>query len=113
MKMNEDSCDINDVTRAASDLVAFGCQIGAIRLYDSFSQLKLGEVVSSCANEIVRAVDEGVISAKQGFDAISSEYSELSRKSAFYIENGIGVIAGAIQFESGVSKIKNSRGHPL
>lgn len=113
MKMNEDSCDINDVTRAASDLVAFGCQIGAIRLYDSFSQLKLGEVVSSYANEIVRAVDEGVISAKQGFDAISSEYSELSRKSAFYIENGIGVIAGAIQFESDVSKIENSRGHPL
>lgn len=111
--MNEDSCDINDVTRAASDLVAFGCQIGAIRLYDSFSQLKLGEVVSSYANEIVRAVDEGVISAKQGFDAISSEYSELSKKSAFYTGNGICVIAGAIQFESGVSKIKNSRGHPL
>lgn len=108
--MNEDSCDINDVTRAASDLVAFGCQIGATHLYDSFSQLKFGEIVSAYANEIIRAVDEGVISAKQGLQELREEYSELSAKSMFYFQNGVTIAAGSMQLQAGALAIGTSRG---
>jgi hypothetical protein len=108
--MNEDSCDINDVTRAASDLVAFGCQIGATQLYDSFSQLKFGEIVSSYANEIIRAVDEGVISAKQGLQELKAEYADLSEKILFYTQNGIGVAAGVMQIQTGTITMGQRRG---
>ncbi|MBV4488391.1 DUF4225 domain-containing protein [Pseudomonas sp. SWRI153] len=101
MTVNEDSCDINDVTRAASDLVAFGCQIGATQFYDSFSQLKFGEIVSSYANEIIRAVDEGVISAKQGLLELREEHAELLNKVSFYAQNGVGVAAGMMQLHIG------------
>ncbi|MFJ2319292.1 DUF4225 domain-containing protein [Pseudomonas sp. NPDC087817] len=108
--MNEDSCDINDVTRAAADLVAFGCQIGATQLYDSFSQLRFGEFVSSYANEIIRAVDEGVISAKQGLLALKDEYADLSEKVLFYAQNGVGVAAGLMQAQTGTILIGQRRG---
>lgn len=108
--MNEDSCDINDVTRAASDLVAFGCQIGATQLYDSFSQLRFSEIVSSYANEVIRAVDEGVISAKQGLQEIWEEYSELSSKSMFYFQNGVTIAAGSMQLQAGALAIGATRG---
>jgi hypothetical protein len=108
--MNEDSCDINDVTRAASDLVAFGCQIGATQLYDSFSQLKFGEIVSAYANEIIRAVDDGVISAKQGLQELREEYSELSAKSMFYFQNGVTIAAGSMQLQAGALAIGATRG---
>jgi len=108
--VNEDSCDINDVTRAASDLVAFGCQIGATQLYDSFNQLKFGEIVSAYANEIIRAVDDGVISAKQGLQELREEYSELSAKSMFYFQNGVTIAAGSMQLQAGALAIGASRG---
>jgi hypothetical protein len=108
--MTEDSCDINDVTRAASDLVAFGCQMGATQLYDSFSQLKFGEIVSAYANEIIRAVDEGVISAKQGLQELRDEYSELSAKSMFYFQNGVTIAAGSMQLQAGALAIGATRG---
>lgn len=97
--MNEDSCDINDVARAASDLVAFGCQIGAIQLYDSFNQLLFGEIVSSYTNEVIRAVDEGFISAKQGLQELREEHSDLLNKVSFYAQNGVGVAAGIMQIQ--------------
>ncbi|ANH98738.1 hypothetical protein A8L59_15385 [Pseudomonas koreensis] len=108
--MNEDSCDINDVTRAASDLVAFGCKIGATQLYDSFTQLRFSEIVSNYANEIIRAVDEGVISAKQGLQELREEYSELSAKSMFYFQNGVSIAAGSMQLQAGALAIGATRG---
>jgi len=108
--MNEDSCDINDVTGAASDLVALGCQIGAIQLYDSFNQLRFGEIVSSYANEVIRAVDEGLISAKQGLQELRDEYSALSAKSVFYFQNGVSIASGSMQLHAGALAIGATRG---
>ena len=105
--MNEDSCDINDITRAASDLVAFGCQIGATQLYDSFTQLRFSEIVSSYANEIIRAVDEGVISAKQGLKELWKEHSDLLKNVSFYAQNGVGVAAGVMQLQIGTIQFSN------
>jgi hypothetical protein len=108
--MNDETCDIHDVAKAASDLVAFGCSIGATQLYNSFLQLQFSSIVSSYANEIIQAVDEGLISARQGLQEIREEYAELSSKALFYTQNGIGILAGAMQVQTGASLIGNTRG---
>ncbi|UZE09646.1 hypothetical protein [Pseudomonas sp. B21-053] len=96
--MSEETCDIHDVTRAASDLVAFGCSIGAMHLYDGFARMQFSHVVSTYVNEIIQAVDEGILSAIQGIQEIREEYTDLSSKVLFYAQNSAGVLAGAIQF---------------
>ncbi|MFL1512835.1 DUF4225 domain-containing protein [Pseudomonas prosekii] len=109
-RVNESTCDIHDVTKAASDLIAFGCTLGATQFFDSFMQIQFSSIVSSYANEIIAAVDEGIISAQEALQEISLEYAELSSKALFYTQNGAGVIAGAMQLESGISKLGNTRG---
>lgn len=112
-RMNDKSCDIHDVTKAASDLVAFGCSIGATQLYDSFLQLQFSSIVSSFANEIIAAVDEGLISSRKGLQEILDEHAKLLSKATFYAQNGIGIVAGAMQVQTGASLIANSRGIKL
>lgn len=101
--MNETSCDIHDVTRAASDLVAAGCNIGMTHLSDGFTRLRFGSIISAYANEVIQAVDQGVITAWQGVQELISEYEELSSKARFYLQNGIGVAAGVMQVRTGVA----------
>ncbi|WP_223487796.1 DUF4225 domain-containing protein [Pseudomonas sp. A-RE-19] len=101
--MNETSCDIHDVTRAASDLVAVGCNIGMTHLSDGFTRLRFSSIISAYANEVIQAVDEGVISAWQGVQELISEYEELSSKARFYLQNGVGVAAGVMQVRAGVA----------
>ena len=108
--MSDESCDIHDVTKTASDLVALGCSIGATQLYDSFMQLQFSSIVSSYANEIIQAVENGVISAWQGIQKIRKEYAELSSKALFYTQHSVGIMAGVMQVEAGVSKIGKTRG---
>ncbi|WP_242485792.1 DUF4225 domain-containing protein [Pseudomonas sp. TH41] len=103
--MNETSCDIHDVTRAASDLVAVGCNIGMIHLPDGVTRLRFSSIISACANEVIQAVDEGLITAWQGVQELRSEYEELSSKARFYLQNGIGVAAGVMQVRTGFSAI--------
>ncbi|WP_256584984.1 DUF4225 domain-containing protein [Pseudomonas sp. Irchel s3b2] len=110
MKMNETSCDIHDVTNAASDLVAVGCHIGMTHLPDGFTRLRFSSIISAYANEVIQAVDEGVISAWQGFQEIRAEYEELSSKARFYVQNGVGVVAGVMQVKTGVSVMGSSGG---
>lgn len=104
--MSDQECDIHDVTRSAVDLVALGCTLGAMHLYDSTAQLQFSSVVSSYANEIIRAVDEGIISAWEGVQEIRAEYAELT----FYVQNTIVVAAGAMQVEAGIMVTGNTRG---
>lgn len=101
--MNEDACDIHDVTKAASELVAAGCNIGMTHLPDGFMRLRLGSIISSYANEVIQAVDEGLINAWEGVQELRAEYEALSSKARFYLQNGIGVAAGAMQIKTGVS----------
>ncbi|MGE8068182.1 DUF4225 domain-containing protein [Pseudomonas sp. NPDC089569] len=108
--MNEDRCDIHDVKKAASDLVAFGCSIGAPQLFDSFLQLKFSSMVSSYANGVIKAVDEGLISARQGLQEIKEEYAELLAKALFYGKNGTGILAGFAQIHVGTTRFASSKG---
>jgi hypothetical protein len=101
--VNEDSCDIHDVTKAASDLVAVGCSIGTTHFPDGLTRLRFGSIISSYANEVIQAVDEGLISAWEGVEAIRAEYEGLSSKARFYLQNGIGVAAGVMQVRTGVA----------
>lgn len=103
--MNEDSCDIHDVTRAASDLVAAGCNVGMTHLPDGITRLRFSSVISSYANEVIQAVDEGLIAAWQAVQELRSEYEELSSKARYYLQNGIGVAAGVMQVRTGLSAI--------
>lgn len=108
--MNETSCDIHDVTKAAADLVALGCSVGATHFHDGITQLQFSSMVSSYANEVIKAVDEGLITAWEGVQSITNEYAELSSKAIFYAQNGIGVVAGAMQVEVGVAVTVGSGG---
>jgi hypothetical protein len=108
--MNEESCDLHDVSKAASDLVAVGCSIGMAHFSDGVMRLRFGSMISSYANEVIQAVDEGLISAWQGVQEIRAEYEELSSKARFYLQNGIGVVAGVMQIRTGISVIGNSAG---
>ncbi|MFJ7111201.1 DUF4225 domain-containing protein [Pseudomonas sp. NPDC098740] len=108
--MNETSCDIHDVNKAAADLVALGCAVGATHFHDGITQLQFNSMVSSYANEIIKAVDEGLITAWEGVQSITNEYAELSSKAIFYAQNGIGVVAGAMQVEVGVAVTVGSGG---
>lgn len=103
MKVNEDSCDIHDVTRSASDLVAVGCSIGMVHIPDGFARLRFGSIVSAYVDEIIQAVDEGAISAWQAVQEIRAEYEDLSSKARFYLQNGVGVVAGVMQVRTGVT----------
>lgn len=101
--MNEESCDIHDVAKAASDLVAVGCTIGLRHLADGTARLRFSAVVSAYADEVIQAVDEGVISAWQGIQDLVAEYEELASKAGFYLQNGLTVAAGVMQIRSGVA----------
>lgn len=108
--MNEETCDIHDVTRAATELVAVGCSIGMAHIPDGFARLRFGSLVSSYVNGVIQAVDEGIVSAWQAIQEIRAEYEDLSSKARFYVQNGIGVAAGAMQVQTGASIIGGSRG---
>ena len=103
--MNETSCDIHDVAHAASELVAVGCTIGVTHLVDGAARLRFSAAVAAYADEVIRAVDEGVIDAWQGVQELVTEYEDLASKARFYVQNGIGVAAGVMQVRTGVAVV--------
>lgn len=108
--VSEQSCDINDVARAASDLVSLSCTIGATNFYDGIIQIQFITTVSNFVNEIVKDVNDGVISAWVGVQEIKAEYADLTSKALFYAQNGIGVAAGVMQIEIGIAITGTSYG---
>lgn len=101
--MTESSSDINDVAKAGSDLVALGSTIGATNFYDGITQLQFSLIVSNYVNEIIKDVNDGIISAWEGVQELRAEYADLSTKVLFYAQNGIGVAAGVMQVEVGIA----------
>lgn len=96
--MSDQQCDIHDVTKAASDLVALGCTIGATSFYDSFTQLQFSSAVSNYVNEVIKDVSDGVISAWDGVQELTAEYAAF-----FYVQNGMVFFAGALQIKLGAA----------
>jgi hypothetical protein len=109
-KVNEETYDIHDVTRSAADLVAAGCSVGMTHIPDGVVRLRFDAIVSAYVDEVIKAVDEGVISARQALQEIEAEYEDLLSKSRFYLQNGIGVVAGVMQVRTGATIIGASGG---
>ncbi|UVJ43860.1 DUF4225 domain-containing protein [Pseudomonas sp. LS1212] len=101
--MNEQSCDIHDVVKSASDLVALGCTAGATNFHDGITQIQFNSIVSNYVNEVINDVNDGVISAWEGVQEIREEHAELEAKVLFYAGNGVGIVAGVIQVEVGLA----------
>jgi hypothetical protein len=101
--MSDQPCDVHDVAKAASDLVALGCTVGATNFYDGTTQLQFGVIISNYVNEIINDVSDRVISAWDGVQEIRREHADLASKALFYAQNGVGVVAGAMQVEVGVA----------
>jgi hypothetical protein len=108
--VNEETYDIHDVTRSAADLVAAGCSVGMTHIPDGVVRLRFDAIVSAYVDEVIKAVDEGVISARQALQEIEAEYEDLLSKSRFYLQNGIGVVAGVMQVRTGATIIGASGG---
>ncbi|MFZ0155250.1 DUF4225 domain-containing protein [Pseudomonas sp.] len=113
IKMDEESCDIHDVAKSASDLISFSCTLGAMHFNDGMIQLQFNFLVASYADDIVRAVEDGVISAWQGIQEITQEYFELSEKASFYAQNAVGILGGALQIEAGAAMTATVAGAPI
>ena len=77
--MSDQQCDIHDVTKAASDLMSLGCTTSATYL-DSIMQLKFSSIIANYVNELIREVNDGVISAWDGMQELIKEYDELANK---------------------------------
>ncbi len=107
--MSDQQCDIHDVTKAASDLMSFGCTTSATYL-DSVMQLKFSSLIANYVNEVIRDVNDGVISAWEGMQELRNEYDELANKSWFYIKNGAGIAGGSMQIGTAIEMTVASRG---
>ncbi|WP_218571414.1 DUF4225 domain-containing protein [Pseudomonas sp. DG56-2] len=113
MKMNEASCDIHDVARSAKNLVSLSCTLGATHFDDGTKQLQFNTFVASYVDGVIRAVEDGAISAWEGMQEIQQEYADLYEKASFYAQNAVGVLGGAVQVEAGTAMISTVVGAPI
>jgi len=110
--MSDQQCDIHDVTKAASDLMSFGCTTSATYL-DSIMQLKFSSIIANYVNEVIRDVNDGVISAWDGMQELITEYDELANKAWFYAKNDAGIAGGFMQLKTGIESAITTRGLSL
>ena len=110
--MSDQQCDIHDVTKAASDLMSFGCTTSATYL-DSIMQLKFSSIIANYVNEVIRDVNDGVISAWDGMQELINEYDELANKTWFYAKNNAGIAGGFMQVKTGIESAVGTRGLSL
>ena len=110
--MSDQQCDIHDVTKAASDLMSLGCTTSATYL-DSIMQLKFSSIIANYVNELIREVNDGVISAWDGMQELIKEYDELANKAWLYAKNNAGIAGGFMQFKTGIESAVITRGFSL
>ena len=108
--MNDQQCDIHDVTKAASDLMSLGCSASGTYLPDSVMQLTFSSAIANYLNGVIRDVNDRVISAWEGMQKLKSEYDELADKIMLYAKNGIGIAGGVMQVKTGAQSIVSTRG---
>ena len=104
--MNEESCDIHDVSKTASNLVSYGSSLGLKHGFDSLERSRFSLQIATLANGVIRDVHEGTISAWEGMQKLQAEYYALRKKAWFYTKNGIGVAGGTMQGLTGYAILK-------
>lgn len=108
--MNAEQYDLNDVAKAGSNLQSLGCTASGTYLPDSVMQVKFSSVISNYVNEVIRDVNQGVISAWEGMQELKNEYDELASTLWFYAKNGGGVAGGFMQVKTGAEVLVTTRG---
>ena len=59
-------------------------------------QLTFSSAIANYLNNVIRDVNDSVISAWEGMQKLKSEYDELANKIIFYAKNGIGIAGGVL-----------------
>ncbi|MCU1776843.1 DUF4225 domain-containing protein [Pseudomonas sp. 14P_5.3_Bac1] len=95
------SCDFWQVSRAGSILANQACTVSARHIKDGVLRLQFNREVAFFARSIVRDVEQGKKSSVQGMRELESEQKSLLEQARDVAQEGVGVIAGALQFATG------------
>ena len=96
-----DSCDFWQVSRAGSILANQACTVSARHIKDGVLRLQFNREVAFFARSIVHDVEQGKKSPEQGLRDLENEQKSLLDQSMEISRQGIGMIAGALQFAAG------------
>lgn len=105
--MNKQSCDVNDVAKAGTDIVSLSCTITATHFYDGVLNLHIGAAVSNFVNDVIKDVNDGVMTAWDAVQELKEEYAALA---LFYGQNLVAIGAGGMQIKMGVSATARTYG---
>lgn len=111
--MKEQLCTLKDVDQTAEKLMALGCKVSAMHINDGAARLGFLGEIRAFAEEVYQDIENGVISAAEGVEALWDEHEELRNKAGFYLTNGITVAGGVAQTYVGTTTIVMSRGLAL
>lgn len=95
------ACDYWMVSQAASRLGNQATTLGARHINDGTLRLQFTREISYYARVIVNDVAQGNKSPEQGLNDIKNEQNDLLSQSMKIAQQGIGAIAGALQFGAG------------
>lgn len=99
--MKDPLCTLKDVDQAAEELMTLGCKVGAAHINDGAMRLSFLGEISAFTEEVYQDIEDGVMSAAEGVEALWDEHEALRDKAAFYVMNGITTGAGAMQIKAG------------
>lgn len=108
--LNPGSHDLAEVNQAAANLQGQACTLSARHISDGMLRLQFNREVAYYAQGIVRDVETGSKSLKEGLEAIKDELIKLSIQSFEVGKKVVGVAAGIAQTGLGVGICYGSGG---
>lgn len=104
------NCDYWMVSNAAANLANQACTLSARHIKDGTLRIQFNREVSYYARGIVNDVEQGRRSPEQGLKDIKDEQNSLLNQSMEIARQGVGAIAGALQFVTGAGICYGSAG---
>lgn len=104
------SCDYWMVSNAAANLANQACTLSARHIKDGTLRIQFNREISYYARGIVNDVEQGRRSPEQGLKDIKDERNSLLNQSMEIARQGVGAIAGALQFVTGAGICYGSAG---
>lgn len=108
--MKDPLCTLKDVDQAAEELMTLGCKVGAAHINDGAMRLSFLGEISAFTEEVYQDIEDGVMSAAEGVEALWDEHEALRGKAGFFMVNGITLASGVVQVELGTVIIGASGG---
>jgi len=94
-------CDFWELSEAANYLANHACAVSARHINDQMLRLQFNREVAYYARQIVRDVEEGRKTTDEGMEALRAEKNSLARQSTTVVQQGVGLVAGALQVATG------------